>query len=88
MTRPPPLCARLTEVEATATTQQVRVERLEHEAAKRDELLFVLLAATCPGDADLDGSDEEPYKREVAPFPSPAFVVASVSVLGLPLPLP
>lgn len=57
-----------------ATALWVRVDQLEREAAKRDELLSALLVARHPGDTDLDDSE--------------AFTAASVSVLGLPLLLP
>lgn len=78
------LCVRLAEAKAEATALWVCVEQLEREVVECDELLFMLLVATQPGDTDLHGS-EEPDGLEVEPFPSPAFIVASVSVLG-PLP--
>ncbi|KAF0929827.1 hypothetical protein E2562_025961 [Oryza meyeriana var. granulata] len=45
---------------------ECRIERLEHEASKCDDLINVLLMATHAADADLPRNEEEPSAQEIA----------------------
>lgn len=58
------LRARLAEAEADAAALRARVDRLEREAAERDDLINALLAATRAADADLRATDDDPEPRD------------------------